>query len=549
MLLLRGPEHIGIRRIFAELQCRRIRPGALSNPGRTVRRTGMNTDLIPTRTRAVLALAVLALPTLLVAVDISVLAVALPTMAADLHAGPTELLWMTDSYNFMVAGAMLTTGAIADRIGRRRMILVCSAIFAVASGVGAFATTPELVITARGVMGLAGSAILPASMALLGGLFTDDKARLQAMGAMMTVFLGGMAVAPLIGGVLLAHFWWGSVFLMAVPVMAVTMVLVPRLLPESKSDAPPAIDLTSAGLSIVSVLSLVFALKRVVNTGIDGVDVQVLAALVAGLVLGTVFVRRQTTLASPLLDLRLLARPRVRRTLTALFLTALLMGGTSLFFNLYLQEVQGLRPLQAAWWMVPQMVSMIAAANLGPLLYRRLSQRTVVVSMMTLMIAGFALYVVAPASAAGRPVVAIASSLATFGIGAAFPLLMDGVISSAPPERAASSASMAQLANELGIALGLSVLGSLGTVVYRLQLGLPGSTAEQSVIDGVREGHHDPALLTSVKDAFTDSFHVVGLVGVALMVVVLVLAARATKESAAGSADLEPELEVEVAAA
>jgi DHA2 family multidrug resistance protein-like MFS transporter len=509
----------------------------------------MNTDLIPTRTRALLALAVLALPTLLVAVDISVLAVALPTMATDLHAGPTELLWMTDSYNFLVAGAMLTTGAIADRIGRRRMILICSAIFAIASGIGAFATTPELVITARGVMGVAGSAILPASMALLGGLFTDDKARLQAMGAMMTVFLGGMAIAPLVGGVLLAHFWWGSVFLMAVPVMAVTMALVPRLLPESKSDNPPPIDLTSAALSIVSVLSLVFALKRVVNTGLDGADAPVLVSLVLGLVLGTVFVRRQTALASPLLDLRLLARPRVRRTLTALFLTALLMGGTSLFFNLYLQEVQGLRPLQAAWWMVPQMVSMIAAANLGPLLYRRLSQRTVVVSMMSLMIAGFALYAVAPVSAAGRPLVAIAGSLATFGIGAAFPMLMDGVISSAPPERAASSASMAQLANELGIALGLSVLGSLGTVVYRIQLGRPGSVAQQSVIDGVREGHDDPALLASVKSAFTDSFHVVGLVGIVLMIVVLVLVARATRDAGAEAptAPAEPEL-VEAAA-
>jgi DHA2 family multidrug resistance protein-like MFS transporter len=506
----------------------------------------MNTDLISTRTRAILALAVLALPTLLVAVDISVLAVALPTMATDLHAGPTELLWMTDSYNFLVAGAMLTTGAIADRIGRRRMILVCAAIFAVASGVGAFASTPALVIVARGVMGLAGSAILPASMALLGGLFPDEKARIQAMGAAMTVFLGGMAIAPFVGGVLLDHFWWGSVFLMGVPVMAVTIVLVPRLIPESKADAPAPLDLTSAALSVVSVLALVFALKRAVNTGFDA---PVAVALAGGLVLGTVFVRRQHTLASPLLDLGLLARPRVRRTLSALFLTALLMGGTSLFFNLYLQEVQGLRPLQAAWWMLPSMVSMIAAANLGPLLNRRFAQRTVVVSMMSLMVAGFALYVVAPVSASGRPIVAVGGSLATFGIGAAFPMLMDGVMSAAPPERAASSASLAQLANELGIALGLSVLGSLGTVVYRVQLGLPGSTAEQSVIDGVREGHHDPVLLASVKDAFTDSFHVVGVLGIVLMLVVLVLVARATRDSGTAAATAPAGSELAEAAA
>ena len=251
------------------------------------------------------------------------------------------------------------------------------------------------------------------------------------------------------------------------------------------------------------------------------------------MVFGTIFLRRQGTVANPLLDLGLIARPRVRRTLAALFLTALLMGGTSLFFNLYLQEVQGLSPLGAAWWMLPMMVSMIAAANIGPWLNRRFPQRTVVVSMMTAMVAGFVLYAVAPVSAAGRPVVAIGASLATFGIGAAFPMLMDGVMSAAPPERAASSASLAQLSNELGIALGLTVLGSLGTVVYRARLGLPGTSADQSVIDGVREGRHDPVLLASVKDAFTDAFHVAGLVGVAVMLVVLVLVARATRESAA----------------
>jgi DHA2 family multidrug resistance protein-like MFS transporter len=501
------------------------------------------------RTRGLLALAALALPTLLVAIDISVLAVALPTMGRELHASATELLWMTDSYNFLVAGAMLTTGAVADRIGRRRMIMICAATFAVASGVGAFATTPLLVILARAVMGLAGSAIFPASMALLAGLFTEEKARIQAMGAMMTVFLGGMAVAPFVGGLLLDHFWWGSVFLIGVPVMAVTIVIVPRLVPESRAEVPAPLDLTSAALSLVAVLTLVFSLKRVVATGLD---LPVIATAVVGLVLGTVFMRRQRVLAHPLLDLGLLARPRVRRTLTALFLVAMLMGGTSLFFNLYLQEVQGLSPLHAAWWMLPQMIAMILAANLGPWLNRHLPQRTLVVSMLSVMTAGFALYVVAPVSASGRPVVAIGGCLATFGIGAVFPILMDGVISGAPADRAGSSAAMAQLANELGIALGLTVLGSLGTVVYRARLDLPGSTAEQSVIDGLREAgaRHDPALLESVRSSFTDAFHVAGLVGILVMVVVLVLAARATRETAGEPAvgDADPR-ELEQAAA
>jgi DHA2 family multidrug resistance protein-like MFS transporter len=493
-----------------------------------------------TRTRTLLALAALAFPTLLVAVDIAVLQVALPTMGRDLHASATELLWMTDSYNFLVAGAMLTTGAIADRIGRRRMILICAAVFAVASAVGAFATTPELVIVARGVMGLAGSAIMPASMALLGGLFTEEKARIQAMGVMMTVFLGGMAIAPFVGGLLLAHFWWGSVFLMGVPVMAVTIVAVPRLVAESKAEVPAPLDLPSAGLSVVTVLSLVFALKRVVNTGLDPA---VVVAAVIGVALGTAFLSRQRRLTHPLLDLELLARPRVRRSVLALFLTAVLMGGISLFFNLYLQEVQGLTPLEAAWWMLPQMVAMIASANLGPWLNRRLPQRTVVVSMLVVMTCGFVLFATVPASALGRPWAALASSLATFGIGACFPMLMDGIMSAAPPERAASSASLAQLSNELGIALGLTLLGSLGTVVYRARLGHAGSAAAENVIEGVQAGQHDPALLTAVQSAWTDAFHVAGAVGVAVMLVVIVLAGRATREPAPTVTGTEPELQ------
>jgi MFS transporter, DHA2 family, multidrug resistance protein len=493
----------------------------------------------PPRTRAMLGLVALSLPTLLVAMDISVLNVALPTMGRELHAGPTELLWIIDIYNFTVAGAMLTTGAIADRIGRRRMLLTCASVFAVASGAGAFATTPELVILARGVMGLVGSAIMPIAMALLGTLFADERSRIRAMGAMMTVFLLGMAVAPLVGGVLLDHFWWGSVFLAGVPVMAITVVVVPRLVAESKATVPAPLDLPSAALSIVALLSLVFGLKRAVNSGLDA---PAMAVFLVGVVGGSVLVQRQKRLEHPLLDRKLIARPRVWPALLVLLFTALLMGGTSLFFNLYLQQVQGLSPLQAAWWSVPQMVSMIAAANLGPWLKGRLPDRTLTVGTMLVMAAGFVVYLLAPVNAAGRPIVAVGACLATLGIGAAFPMLMDSVISAAPPERAASSASLAQLCNELGIALGLTVLGSLGTVVYRARLARPDSVAERSVIDGVTAGAHDPALLSAVRHAYTDAFHVAALVAVAVMVVVVALVSRTTGAvSSSSPTDSAPE--------
>src|SRR4051794_28688923 len=161
-----------------------------------------------------LALALLSLPSLLIAIDISVLAVALPRMAADLHPSPTELLWMNDIYGFMVGGTMITMGAVGDRIGRRRLIVACAAVFALASAAAAFSTEPWMVIVSRAVMGIAGAAIMPASMALIGQLFADPKARISAMGVYMTCFLAGMAVAPLIGGVMLQYWWWGSVFLL-----------------------------------------------------------------------------------------------------------------------------------------------------------------------------------------------------------------------------------------------------------------------------------------------------------------------------------------------
>ncbi len=484
--------------------------------------TTTNAESARDNRRRRLALAALALPTLLVAVDISVMGVALPSIARDLKPSAAELLWITDSYNFLVAGSMLATGAIGDRIGRRRMILICAAIFALASAGGAFATTSLQVILARAVMGIAGSAIMPASMSLIGVLFTDPKRRVQAMGAYMTVFLVGMATAPFVGGVLLAHFWWGSVFLIGVPVMAVTMAIVPRLLPETRSPDAPRVDLLSTVQSLIAILGIVFALKTAVN---DGVNPAVWLALGAGLVLAVLFLRRQRRLANPLLDLRLVTHRPTGRILAALFLTAMLMGGSSLFFTLYLQDVQGLTPLAAAWWTLPQILSMIVASNAGPWLNRRFRPTVVVASMLLLMTAGFLLFAGLPTTWPGRVLVAAGGALATFGIGAVFPLLMDRVISSAPPERAGAGAALAQLSNELGIAVGLSVLGSLGTLVYRGRLDRPGSPAQVSVVNGLTDAvaRGDLHLLHDVRAAFTGAFNVVGLVGVAALMLVFVI--------------------------
>jgi MFS transporter, DHA2 family, multidrug resistance protein len=471
----------------------------------------------PARTRNPrVALALLALPSLLIAIDISVLNVALPRMTADLDPTPTELLWMNDIYGFMVGGTMITMGTVGDRIGRRKLIVLCAAVFALASAFAAFATEPWQIIVTRAVMGVAGAAIMPASIALIGRIYPDPKASVAAMGAYMTCFLTGMAVAPLIGGVLVEHWGWGSVFLMGVPVMLLAVVAAPRVLPEFRASDPGRLDLRSAALCLVSILLVVYALKSAVNSGLSW---QAIAAAAVGIVLGVVFVRRQNRLAHPLVDLSLLRRPGVARTMWVLLLTAVVMGGTSLFVSFYLQSVQGLAPLTAALWLLPQMGSMIVASNLGPWLGRRVAPNRIIAVCMGLMVTGFALFAVVPEGPAGLAVLVCGTVLTTGGIGAAFPFLMNDVIAHAPADRAGSAASFTQTANEIGIAMGLVVLGSIGTVVYRDAMGHAGG----SWVDGFERAAKDPALLDQVRHAFTSGFHAAGAASVGIMLVVVVL--------------------------
>lgn len=487
----------------------------------------MTTTAAPPRYRNPrVALALLALPSLLIAIDISVLNVALPRMAADLNPTPAELLWMNDIYGFMVGGTMVTMGTVGDRIGRRRLIVLCSAVFAVASAVAAFSAEPWMIIATRAVMGVAGAAIMPASMALIGRIYPDPKASVAAMGAYMTCFLSGMAVAPLIGGVLVEHWWWGSVFLMGVPVMLLTMVAAPQVLPEFRASDPGRPDLRSAALCLVSILSVVYALKSLVN---DGLTARAVAAACAGVVLGTVFVRRQNRLDHPLVDLGLLRRPGVARTMWVLLLTAVVMGGTSLFVSFYLQSVQGLAPLTAALWLLPQMVAMIIAANLGPWLGRRVAPAKLVAVCMGLMTTGFALFAVVPDGVAGLAVLTCGTVLTTAGCGAAFPFLMNDVIAHAPQDRAGSAASFAQTANEIGIATGLVVLGSIGTVVYRDGVGNADGSWVEGFARAARGG--DPALLDHVRHAFTAGFHAAAAACVGIMLVVLLLTAPTRRRS------------------
>ena len=321
------------------------------------------------------ALAVLALPTTLLALDLSVLYLAVPRLSADLRPSGGELLWIIDVYGFMVAGFLITMGTLGDRIGRRRLLLVGAAAFGLASVLAAYSQTAAMLIAARALMGVAGATLAPSTLALITNLFRDPRQRAFAIGVSVSCFMGGAAIGPLVGGALLARFWWGSVFLLGVPVMLLLLVLGPILLPEYRDPDAGRIDLASVVLSLLAVLPIVYGVKSLAVTGPGAVP---FAALAAGVVAGAVFLRRQRRLDSPLLPPKLFRDRGFSGSLVILALGVATQGGVMLLVGQYLQSVLGMSPLRAGLWTLPGSPAMIAGALLAPVLARRVHPRSVV---------------------------------------------------------------------------------------------------------------------------------------------------------------------------
>ncbi|MGQ4271860.1 MFS transporter [Nocardiopsis changdeensis] len=473
--------------------------------------------------RALFGLAVLALPTLLLSIDMSVLYLALPHLAADLAPTGPQLLWAVDAYGFMVAGFLVTMGTLGDRIGRRRLLLIGAAAFGAASAVAAFAPTIEVLIATRALMGVAGATLMPSTLGLIGGMFPDPRHRAAAIAVWSACFMGGTAIGPMVGGVLLHWFWWGSVFLLGVPVMVLLLVCGPLLLPEQRADHPGRLDLTSVALSLAAVLPVVHGLKTLADGHAPAVP---LLTVAAGLAAGTLFVRRQLRLDDPLLDLRLFRAPAFGAALAVMAAGALAMGGTFLLISQYFQLVAGYPPLTAGLWLVPPSLAMIAATLAAPPLAARIGRATVIGGGMFVTAAGFAVLALAPAQDGVLPVMA-GLLLASVGLGPGAALVADIVIGSAPAERAGAAASMSETSGELGIALGIALIGSLSAAVYRAGVTLPegvpdaaaGSLAQAVDIARTLPDDLAAALLGPAREAFTAGLNLAGGIGAAAMAV------------------------------
>ncbi|HEX2149813.1 MAG TPA: MFS transporter [Actinomycetota bacterium] len=497
-------------------------------------------------------LAVLALPTLLLALDASVLFLALPHLGADLEPSSSQLLWITDIYGFMIAGFLITMGTLGDRIGRRRLLMIGAATFGAASVLAAYSTSAEMLIATRAVLGIAGATLMPSTLALIRNMFRDPRQRSLAIGVWMTSFTAGFLIGPVLGGALLGLFRWGSVFLMGVPVMVLLLVLVPVLLPEYRDAEAGRLDLTSVALSLAAILPIVFGIKQIAAYGLAGLPV---LSIVAGVVIGAVFVRRQRVLPDPLLDLRLFSNRAFGAALGIMLLGIGAMVGTELFVAQYLQLVLGLSALAAGLWMMPAAAGSVAGSLLAPIIARRVPPAYVIAAGLAIAAVGL-LLLTQVESGSGLAVVVTGFILIYVGLGPMGVLGTDLVLGSALPQKAGSASAMSETSAELGVALGVASLGSIGTAVYRTQVadaipaGAPPEAAEatrESLAGAVAAADELPAglgveLLGTAREAFVQALELTAAVSAVVVMTMAILAAVLLRRVRAGSEE-QPELE------
>jgi len=483
-----------------------------------------------------IGLAVIALPCLLYSMDLTVLHLAVPRLTESLQPTAAQLLWIIDIYGFFVAGSLVTMGTLGDRIGRRKLLLIGAAFFGVASVLAAFSTSAEMLIATRALLGLAGATVAPSTLSLIRNMFHDPEERTKAISVWIMAFSMGGAVGPVVGGVLLEYFRWGSVFLASVPVMLLILIVGPRLLPEYRDPNAGKLDVASAAISMAAVLSMIYGLKRMAQ---DGVTLIAVLAIMGGALLGLLFVRRQFRLADPLLDLGLF-RIRAFTASLALYGFTILIGfGGFFLLPQYLQLVRGLSPLVAGLWGLPWALAFVAGSAITPPLARRMKPALLMAGGLVFTAIGYALLTLLTPETG-----LVTYALITFGIGVGsspvFILTNDVIIGSAPPERAGAASGISETCAEFGGAMGIAVFGSLSVVIYRAMLGdslppgLPADvvSATTATLGGaVAAASHLPAessaaVVDAARQAFLRGLQICSTVSAVGTLALAVLAAR-----------------------
>jgi MFS transporter, DHA2 family, multidrug resistance protein len=425
-------------------------------------------NLIPARAgrREWIGLAVIALPCMLYSMDLTVLNLAVPQLSADLRPTSSQLLWIVDIYGFLVAGSLITMGTLGDRIGRRRLLLIGAAAFGGASILAAFSTSAGMLIATRALLGIAGATLAPSTLSLIRNMFLDAEQRTFAIGVWVTSYSVGGAIGPLLGGILLEYFWWGSVFLLGVPVMALLLVVGPLLLPEFRDPKAGRLDLLSAAMSLAAVLLVIYGLKQIAE---NGLQIRPALSILAGVLIGLLFVRRQRALVDPFIDLRLFRTPAFSASLATYTLGTLVAFGAYIFIAQYLQLVAGLSPLHAGVAMLPSMLGFIVGSMLVPAFARRVAPAYLMGGGLVTAAVGFVVLTRVD-QASSLALLVAGSAIYSIGLSPVVILATDLIVGSAPIERAGAASAISETSSELGGALGIAILGSTGTAVYRLAM-------------------------------------------------------------------------------
>lgn len=478
-------------------------------------------------------LAVLTLPTMLAMMDISVLFLALPQLTRDLDASATQQIWISDIYGFLIAGFLVTMGTLGDRIGRRKVLLTGAALFGAISVLAAYSSSAEMLIISRALLGVAGATIMPSTLALIMEMFHDVKQRGIAIAVWASALTLGVALGPIVGGVLLHWFWWGSVFLIGVPVMLLLLATGPVLLPEFKNPAAGRLDLVSVVLILAAILPFMYGFQEIARSGWEPLQV---VAVLAGLAFGVAFVIRQRGLAHPLLDIGLFAIRAVAGALLMALFVAAIQAGTGFFITQYLQIIQRLSPLRTGLWLLVPTMALV----LGIFISQGMAQKIRPAYILTVgaLIAAVGMVVLSRVHASsGLSAIIIGFTIVYIGVAPVGPLISQLVVPSAPKEKAGSASSLQSTSGELGAALGIAILGTVGMAVYRGDVDVPsqiagtaaGNAAGDSLVGAVSVAPSLPSsigasLVDSAERAFTSGMNTAALVSAIGFVCLAVLA-------------------------
>lgn len=465
-----------------------------------------------------IGLVVVVLPCMVYSMDLTVLNLAIPALTAELRPSASQLLWIIDIYGFMVAGFLMIMGGLGDRIGRRKVLLLGAAAFGAVSIAAAFSRSAQTLILARAALGVAGATLAPSTLSLIANMFRDPRERTFAVSMWISAFSAGAIIGPLVGGALIQNFGWSSVFLAGVPVMVLLLAFAPMLLPEYRDPKAGRLDLASALLSLAAVLSFIYGLKRAAEAGV-GLDA--IGPMAAGVGVAFLFVRRQARLEDPLIDLALFRSRSLNMALCINMLGVFFMFGSFILLTQYYQLVAGMTPFEAGLWSTPSAIIFTVGSFATPALVRRIKPVNLLAGGLIVAGAGF----VGLALASGFYGVFF-SSLLLVGFTPVIALTTELIVTSAPPERAGAASALSETAAELGGALGIGVLGSLGTLIYRAKMAsvvaaLPADVARMvgATLGGAAEAvkllpaEQAEHTLSAAREAFCAGFQATAALG------------------------------------